>query len=193
MAKQAIFRLGRWMARLLAAVLLAALFGLAVVMAQPQSGLQEEPVTDQPLKPYAAAQQLSEATPLEKLCADFPVAALVSGSDQLLLQSGVLYDTAFEDGFARVLRLEYLYGDTPVTVTGIYPRRAVSLLADTALELTGQGASLAGEKTARMEGEGRLRLQMQTADGLYSVELPQSAEPELSVILKALRLEEKTE
>lgn len=88
----------------------------------------EEPLP-QELHGASPAVVLSSEDELPRVISDFPVPVLCSWGDvSLKLIAGSSYDTAFENGFGRVLALRYLYGTTEVDVYSIYPARAVSIL-----------------------------------------------------------------
>lgn len=175
-------------ASVIAAIVLVAMFYLAVVLGQPEKA-GETTTADQPLTAASPAVQLTSADQLPQLIATFPAPAMsmIAGGE---LNAGMSYDTAYEDGFARVLELRYLLpsGGT-VKVTSIYPARALSLITREGFTLqTATGVSLAGLTAVRMDGPSEVRLHAQSDQGLYVVTYPRAEEEAALAAMKSLQL-----
>jgi len=169
------------------AVLLAVVFYLVMIMGRDT----EAPVTkEQPLLSASAPLAISEANQLTELMKTFPVPVLAAGNASgLILQSAASYDVAFEDGFARQLTITYTAEDgTALRLDSIYPARALSLLDKNYTVSATAGHVVAGQRTVRMESKDCIRLHMQTADGLYVITLPGSAENNISSLIRTLQL-----
>ncbi len=149
----------------------------------------EEPLP-QELHGASPAVVLSSEDELPRVISDFPVPVLCSGGDvSLKLIAGSSYDTAFENGFGRVLALRYLYGTTEVDVYSIYPARAVSILGRADYHMSvAPSPLLAGWSSVRMENSTSIRIHIQTDSGLYAVIVPKTALGLLSEIVRPLQL-----
>ncbi len=176
---------------LLTAVVLAAFF-LAAILGQPQEA--EDAVTvdnAQPLLTASPAVRVTAEQELAQLAAGFPVPlmGMVSGSG-LTFESGVAYDTTFESGFARIASLVWRApSGQEITVTSIYPARALSLLGRGDYRLVAkEGQKLAGMRSVRMESATMLRLHVQASDALYAVALPLVSDEELRQMTQSLQL-----
>lgn len=176
---------------LLTVVVLAAFF-LAAILGQPQEA--EDAVTvdqTQPLLTASPAVRVTAEQELAQLAAGFPVPlmGMVSGSG-LTFESGVAYDTTFEDGFARIASLVWRApSGQEITVTSIYPARALSLLGKGDYHLVArEGQKLARMRSVRMESATMLRLHVQAADALYAITLPLVADGELRQMTQSLQL-----
>ncbi len=160
---------------------------LFVILLNPEPS---EPEAPQPLAAASPAQYLQDAGGLSPLISSFPVPVLAAGGETVLqLQEGVSRNAAFENGFGRVLILEYLYGEIPVEVTSIYPARALELLGRGDWHMSTVSAPLlAGWNAVRMENKTEIRLHMQTGYGIYAVRIPKQASAALTEILRPLQL-----
>lgn len=182
----------RFIGMAFATLLLIALFYLAVVLGQPQE--PENPVTvsqDQPLLAASPALNIQSERQLSALSEAFPVPilAFMEGMGPTL-QSGTSYDLAFENGFARLTRLEYTTDSgLSFTLTTIYPARALSLLEKGDFTLTGAAAqNLTGLTAVRMEDKGHIRLHAQANDAVYALTVPQMSDESLSTVTRVLQL-----
>lgn len=176
---------------LLTAVVLAAFF-LAAILGQPQEA--EDAVTvdqTQPLLTASPAVRVTAEQELAQLAAGFPVPlmGMVSGSG-LTFASGMAYDTTFEGGFARIASLVWRApSGQEITVTSIYPARALSLLGKGDYHLVAkEGQKLAGMRSVRMESATMLRLHVQATDALYAITLPLVTDGELRQMTQSLQL-----
>ncbi len=171
-------------------ILIIAVFYLAVVLGQPTDA---DTVTaeNQPLLSPSPAVNISSEGELGSLIRDFPtpVLSFVSGTGPAMT-AGSSYDTAFEDGFARVLELHYTLEDgRTVQIQSIYPARALSLMERGDYHLNQMSSvSLAGLKAVRMEDSTTIRLHAQSDDALYIIILPQMTSDEISTLTKGLQL-----
>lgn len=173
------------------AVVLVALFYLAVILGQPQADDQAAVDLSQPLLAASPAQAIASEDQLGGLVAAFPVPVMsfVSGAGPALT-AGTSYDTAFEDGFARVVKLQYALPDGgTVTARSIYPARALSLVGREGYRLNeASSLSLAGLRAVRMEGADTIRLHAQSSDALYVLTLPAMSADDLAALTKSLQL-----
>lgn len=176
----------------LAALLLAAVFYLAVVLGQPEAKDAPAPAPDQPLLAASPALQMTTADQLDQLLAGFPVPAMsfLPGAGPELI-AGASYDTAFEDGFARVLELRYqLSSGSTVTVQSIYPARTLSLVTREGYTLrTAASYAIAGLPAVRMDGDNTLRFHAQSDQALYVITLPRMDAEDISATIRALQVQ----
>lgn len=179
----------------LVAVIVIAVFYVAVVLGQPQENPDQVVVSqDQPLLTASPAQSLTSEAELDSLLQAFPVPMLyaVPGSG-LTLTGGMSYDAAYGDGFARIAVLTYsteVSGRTvEMSVQSIYPARALAFVpkGDYHIgEVTGQ--SLAGMQSVRMEDGEHIRLHVQAAEGIYVLTVPAMSADELAAVTRSLQL-----
>ena len=173
-------------------VLLAVVFYVAVILGEPQEvDRVVKPLTDQPLLLASPAVQIEGEGQLSALLNAFPAPVMhpLSGSG-LRLTSGTCYDTAFEDGFGRIVSLTYVNdAGQEMTVESIYPARALSLMGRKDYHLAGvAGQSLAGLKSVRMENGASIRLHAQAEQAIYVVTLPKMESAELIAWTRPLQL-----
>lgn len=175
----------------LVTVLLLVVFYVTVVLGQPQPEEDGIDRARQALMSPSPAIHLEAGAPVEGISEHFPVAVLgVAPGAPLHLMSGVSYDTAYESGVARVVTLVWMDAQgREMTLSSIYPARALSLLADESFRLVGEGVSLAGYQTVRMEKNGQVRLHFQTGSGLYAVTLPAGEEDTMREMVRTLQLQ----
>lgn len=184
----------------LAAVVLVAVFYVAVVLGQPQENPDAVIVSQsQPLLTASPAYSLTSADQLETLLQAFPVPMLyaVEGSG-LTLTAGMSYDQAYGDGFARIGVLNYtaeLGGrKVELSLQSIYPARALEFVprGDYHIgEVAGQ--ALAGMQSVRMEDGKHIRLHAQAAEGIYVLTVPVMSADELAAVTRSLQLYAKGE
>ena len=173
-------------------VLLAAVFYVAVIMGEPQEVERVvEPLPDQPLLLASPAINIQGEGQLSALVNAFPVPVIrpLSGGG-LTLVSGVSYDAAFEDGFARIVSLTYVNAaGQEMMLESIYPARALSLVGRKDYHLAGvAGQSLVGLKSVRMENGESIRLHAQAEDAIYVVTVPKMESSELIAFTRSLQL-----
>lgn len=179
---------------LLTAVLVA-VFYVAVVLGHPQENPEKVVVSQsQPVLTASPAQTLTTAAELEGMLRAFPVPALyaVEGSE-LTLTGGTSGDIAFEDGFARIMQLNYtaqLNGQTvEMSVQSIYPARALQFVPKGDYHIAGvAGQPLAGMKSVRMENGANIRLHVQAEEGIYVLTVPAMSADELAAVTRPLQL-----
>ena len=179
----------------LLAALLAAVFYVAVILGEPQEvDRAVKPLADQPLLQASPAIHVEGEGQLSVLLSAFPAPVMypLSGSG-LTLVSGTSYDTAFEDGFGRIVSLSYVNGaGQGMTVESIYPARALSLMGRGDYHLAGvAGQSLAGLKSVRMENGASIRLHAQGEEAIYVVTVPKMESSELIGFTRSLQLFER--
>lgn len=179
--------LGRAGGALLALVLMT-LACTALILARPED--QEEQAV-QPLLSPSAAMTISEELRLRELVAAFPVPVMsfMSGSGMAFV-SGTSADAALEDGFARVLTLNWQTPEgQPVILQSIYPAAGLKLLEEEGFHFSRvAGPTLFGHDSVRMESAERVRLHVMTDNGLYAVTLPREGADRLSALAQSLQL-----
>lgn len=182
----------RWIVTALVALLLISVFYLAVILGQPQeSDTAVQVDVTQPLLNASPAVNIAAEAELQSLLDSFPVPVLhaMSGSG-LTLVSGSSYDQAYGNGFARIAQLVYQSpAGQRMTVTSIYPARALDLLGKDDLHIgSTAGQALAGMASVRMENEDVIRLHAQSETGLYAVTLPAADASDLAELIRSLQL-----
>lgn len=191
MAKKAL----RIILGILAAALMIAVFYVAVVLGQPQENPDQVVVSqDQPVMTASPAVTLTTENELDAMLRAFPVAALyaVEGSD-LTLTGGMSYDATYEDGFARIMILNYtaqLNGkQVDMSVQSIYPARALEFVQRGDHHIAHvAGQALAGLQSVRMEDGEHIRLHAQGAEGIYVLTVPAMTADELAAVSRTLQL-----
>lgn len=171
---------------------LLAVFYIAVVMGQPQGKpVDPAPAAKQPLpRPLESAIHISSEEQLAQLSADFPAPLMYPAyAEDLTLAGGVLKDTAYEGGVARIATLTYLTEDgAELSVISIYPARALDLMGRGDYRNASAGPSLAGIPSARMENDDTVRLHAQGDEALYVLTLPRSLSDTLPHITSVMQL-----
>ncbi len=178
--------------------ILIAVFYLAVVLGQPTSDEDDVTVADaasQPLLSPSPAESITAESQLTELISHFPtpVLSFVAGTGPTLIAASS-YDTAFENGFARILDLTYTMEDGgTVQLRTIYPARALSLIDRGNYHLNqATSLSMAGLKAVKMENQSTIRLHAQGTEALYVVTLPQMSGDEIGSLMKGMQLSTKT-
>ncbi len=175
----------------LLALLLAVVFYVAVVMAEPREQDRLRVQQDQPLLAASPAVTITGEHELQTLLDSFPAQVLCAPQGSgLALTGGASYDVAYEGGFARMVEMVYDLGNgQEMKVISIYPARALELLGkgDYRLSATG-GASIAGILSVRMENATQVRMHMQGENALYAVVLPKGDASVLTACLRPLQL-----
>ena len=181
------------LAALLTVVLLAA-FYIAVIMGNPQEE-ESSAITarmDQPLLTAMSSPVLiREQGHLGALLDAFPAPVMAAmNSSALTFVQGLCEDVPFEGGLGRRVTLTYRTAEgASVTVTSIYPARALDLLAKADYTISGtMGLPLAGLRSVRMENAGSVRMHAQGTDALYVVTLPPLAATALRTLTSTLQL-----
>lgn len=180
---------------ILAAALMIAVFYVAVVLGQPQKNPDQVVVSqDQPVLTASPAAMLTTEDELDAMLCAFPVAPLyaVEGS-KLTLTGGMSYDAAYEDGFARIIILNYttqLNGrQVDMSVQSIYPARALEFVQKGDYHIARvAGQALAGMQSVRMEDGEHIRLHAQGAEGIYVLTVPLMTADELAAVTRSLQL-----
>ena len=170
---------------MLLAVILVALFYLAVILGQPE---EPENAID-----IDQTQPLLTASPALNIQSERQVAALAEEGMGPVLVSGTSYDQAYEGGFARICELRYTTDNgLEITLTTIYPARAVELLGKDGYTLTGAAAqNLTGLTAVRMENADHIRLHAQASDAIYALTLPKLTDDTLTTVTRVLELVSK--
>ncbi len=184
----------RWILLAVMSLVLAGAFYLLVILGQPQD-TPEQAVQIQEHQPLVQPLPALQTTDETALAADFPAPVMLLGTQDALLVSGVRYDAAFEDGFGRLATLEYRLPDgTAVTVTSIYPARAMALADKSGFTLTADmDGVLAGYRAMRLESEDFIRLCAQGEEAVYVLTMPKGADTRLADLTKDLYLKESAE
>ncbi len=179
--------------------ILIAVFYLAVVLGQPTTDEDDTTVASavsQPLLSPSPAENITEEGQLAELITHFPtpVLSFVAGTGPRLIAASS-YDTAFENGFARILELTYTTEDGgTVQLRTIYPARALSLLSRGDYHLNqASSLSMAGLKAVKMENQSTIRLHAQGTEALYVVTLPRMSDEDMSTLMKGMQLSAKAE
>ncbi len=179
----------------LLAVILVALFYLAVILGQPEEpenaiGIDQT----QPLLTASPALNIQSERQVAALAEAFPVPVLafMEGMGPVLV-SGTSYDQAYEGGFARICELRYTTDNgLEITLTTIYPARAVELLGKDGYTLTGAAAqNLTGLTAVRMENADHIRLHAQASDAIYALTLPKLTDDTITTVTRVLELVSK--
>ena len=178
---------------LLTVVLLAA-FYLAVIMGNPQEE-ESSAITarmDQPLLgPMSSPVLIREAGQLRALLSEFPAPVMAAmNTSALRFEQGLCQDVAFEGGLGRIVTLSYrTVEDAAVTVTSIYPARALTLIEKGDYIISGTtGLPLAGLRSVRMESAATIRMHAQGTEALYAVTLPKLSASALRTLTSTLQL-----
>ena len=160
------------------AALLMVVFYVAVIMGQPQEDVVTvvEARTDQPLLTAMATSVLVlDANALPTLSDVFPAPLMYPlYGTSLTFRQAVCTDAPFEDAMGRIVTLTYaIEGHGDMTITSIYPARALSLMGKGDYVISGTaGQTLAGLRSIRMENGSSIRLHAQGRDALYVVTTP---------------------
>ena len=179
----------------LLAVILVALFYLAVILGQPEEPENAMDIDQtQPLLTASPALNIQSERQVAALAEAFPVPVLafMEGMGPVLV-SGTSYDQAYEGGFARICELRYTTDNgLEITLATIYPARAVDLLGKDGYTLTGAAAqNLTGLTAVRMENADHIRLHAQASDAIYALTLPKLTDDTITTVTRVLELVSK--
>ena len=179
----------------LLAVILVALFYLAVILGQPEEPENAIDIDQtQPLLTASPALNIQSERQVAALAEAFPVPVLafMEGMGPVLV-SGTNYDQAYEGGFARICELRYTTDNgLEITLATIYPARAVELLGKDGYTLTGAAAqNLTGLTAVRMENADHIRLHAQASDAIYALTLPKLTDDTITTVTRVLELVSK--
>ena len=179
----------------LLAVILVALFYLAVILGQPEEPENAIDIDQtQPLLTASPALNIQNERQVAALAEAFPVPVLafMEGMGPVLV-SGTSYDQAYEGGFARICELRYTTDNgLEITLATIYPARAVELLGKDGYTLTGAAAqNLTGLTAVRMENADHIRLHAQASDAIYALTLPKLTDDTITTVTRVLELVSK--
>ena len=179
----------------LLAVILVALFYLAVILGQPEEPENAIDIDQtQPLLTASPALNIQSERQVAALAEAFPVPVLafMEGMGPVLV-SGTSYDQAYEGGFARICELRYTTDNgLEITLTTIYPARAIELLGKDGYTLTGAAAqNLTGLTAVRMESADHIRLHAQASDAIYALTLPKLTDDTITTVTRVLELVSK--
>lgn len=173
----------------LLSVVLIAIVGLLLVLAQPKKE-DTEPPAPQPLLTASPAQNIQSETELRSLVENFPapVLSFMSGSGMSFV-SGSSADFGLEGGFGRTATLYWQTQDgEPLILQSIYPASALSLLDNGYHFSAIAGPTLFGVDSVRMENDDTVRIHAATDTGLYVMTVPKSAGPKVSSLSRSLQL-----
>ena len=170
-----------------AALIVIALFYLLLLVVEPADPPEE--TADQPLMTASPALHAASEDELPDLLRGLPmpVLAFLSGAGPDFADAAS-YDTAFEDGFARVVDLRYRIGENTVLARTIYPARAVSLIGRQGYTLTGEAVRMAGMAAIRMVSADTIRLHCTTEHAVYVLEVPRMSSDVLTALLQSTQL-----
>ena len=176
-------------------VILVALFYLAVILGQPEEPENAIDIDQtQPLLTASPALNIQSERQVAALAEAFPVPVLAFMEGMGPVQvSGTSYDQAYEGGFARICELRYTTDNgLEITLTTIYPARAVELLGKDGYTLTGAAAqNLTGLTAVRMESADHIRLHAQASDAIYALTLPKLTDDTITTVTRVLELVSK--
>ncbi len=161
---------------LLCAVLLLA-FYLAVIMGNPQEDNAPDAPIEQPLLPAMSSPLLiRDQSQLGLMMQSFPAPLMAAVSTpSLVFTQGLCQDVPFEEGLARTVTLSYQAEGGSVTVTSIYPARALALVDRDGYSFSDTASpTLAGLRAVRMDGSATVRLHAQGDEAIYVVTLPKA-------------------
>ena len=128
---------------------------------------------------------------LGDLLRHFPAPVMAAmNSSAMTFEVGHCQDVPFEGGMGRLVTLSYRTTEGGnVTVTSIYPARALSLIAKGNYAFSGTtGLPLAGLRSVRMENADTVRMHAQGTDALYVVTLPKLSGAALRSLTSTLQL-----
>lgn len=178
------------------AIVLIAVFFIAVVMGQPQEeqSARTQVRTNQVLLPALSAPLLyGTEEELASMRGAFPAPWLTPQyASMMTFRGAVLESVPFENGHGRILTLTYLLdsGET-VTIASIYPARALELMGKQDYTISGTaGQTLGGLRSVRMENGGYIRLHAQGEEAIYVVTVPQMDSTLLRQLTASLHLQE---
>lgn len=179
----------------LLAMILVALFYLAVILGQPEEPENAIDIDQtQLLLTASPALNIQSERQVAALAEAFPVPVLafMEGMGPVLV-SGTSYDQAYEGGFARICELRYTTDNgLEITLATIYPARAVELLGKDGYTLTGAAAqNLTGLTAVRMENADHIRLHAQASDAIYALTLPKLTDDTITTVTRVLELVSK--
>lgn len=175
-------------------IMLLAAFYIAVIMGNPQeeesaaiTARQDQPLLDAMSSPVI----ITEQGQLGLLLAEFPAPVMAAmNSNAIAFAQGLCQDVAYEDGLGRVVNLTYRTAEgAAVTVTSIYPARALELVEKGDYTISGtSGLPLAGLRSVRMDSAGSIRMHAQGTEALYVVTLPSLSNSALRSLTSTLQL-----
>ena len=188
----AVWRVLRWVLTVTGLLLLAAIFYVSVIMANPRE--DENPIrSDPPLASPGPGAVLESADDLQALLAGFPGPALCAAPGYgLSLTAGGIEDVPVRGGWARTLTLVYRADDgREVTLKTVWPARAAEAIDTAGWHVSAvAGQNVAGMPSVRLEKEGRLRLQCQAPAVICLVETGLASGEDLAGLLRPIRLAE---
>ena len=170
-------------------VMLIAMVGILLVLAQPQSD-DKKTAEPQPLLTSSPALNIAREPEIRTLVESFPVPVLsfMSGSGMSFV-SGSSSDVGLAGGFGRVLSLYWQTPDgDPLILQSIYPVSALSLLDNGYHFSAVTGPTLFGNESVRMENADTVRVHAATETGLYVMTVPKSAASKISSLSRSLQL-----
>ena len=111
---------------------------------------------------------------------------VLSLGQALNMKKARIYDTAFENGYARRVTLTYAFEDgTEITVESLRPTAAVSLLKQNGYKLDAASLyTLGGLNAGRMDNAASLCIFAQSDAAVYAVLCPQTHAEELTALLR---------
>ena len=170
-------------------IVLIVLIGFLLVLAQPKPEDTEKP-EPQPLLAASPARSITEESEIRGLIEEFPVPVLsFMGGSGMLFVSGSSADVGLEDGFGRIVTLNWQTADgDPMILQSIYPASALPVLDNGFHFSQVTGPTLFGVESVRMEKGDVVRIHAATDTGLYVVTVPKSAAPKLSNLCRSLQL-----
>lgn len=179
----------------LLAVILVALFYLAVILGQPEEPENAIDIDQtQPLLTASPALNIQSEPAGGRAGGGIPRAgAGLYGRHGA--GAGVRHElrSGLQGRLCRICELRYTTDNgLEITLTTIYPARAIELLGKDGYTLTGAAAqNLTGLTAVRMENADHIRLHAQASDAIYALTLPKLTDDTITTVTRVLELVSK--
>ena len=170
-------------------LVLLAVAAVSLILARPQ----EEPDTSSPAKPSAEARpavSIMAESDLVQIVSDFPapLMSFMSGSGMTFVSASCA-DAAVSGGFGRVAALYWQTPEgEPMVLQSIWPADALGLLEGGYHFTLGQGPTLFGNPSVRMENDESVRIHVATDQALYVLLVPRSLSGKVTDLCRSLQL-----
>ena len=115
--------------------------------------------------------------------------SVIPGSGMIFV-SGTSEDTAWEDGFGRIVTLYWQTTEgQPLILQSLYPASALDLMSREDYNFSAaDGPTLFGQPSVRMENGDTVRLHTVTDSGIYVITAPRSLTGSFSVLTRSIQL-----
>ena len=160
-------RFGKWILTLILFALAVFAAGIYLILFQPP----EDRFVATGGKVFSQATETVHLTAPAEANGVFDETVLMAAdTGSLVFTGGICYSAPFENGYAKICRLEYLTGENHVmTLLSVNPAHAAVLFSDGQL-LTAAGPEIANQKSVRMQKEGAVQLILNGKTCAYLVE-----------------------